>query len=211
MTFTIFKENNMQKNIKRSLCLVLCLAMTLGLSACSGGASMTEENITVTVETIEKALKDFDTVTLQKYVNSSTLKTIINLSNSHSQFRELGKAMFEKLEIEVKSFDKKDKTVTLLVKNRDMSNIATEYVKELTAGKTVFPLAGLLNNDAFLDTSLQKLTSQISEATVPDNPTEITVSVEKGKKNLVLNFDENAENAVSGGVLTAIKGAIKLD
>ena len=197
----------MQHNIKRGLCLVLCLAVTLGLSACSGGASMSEENITATVETIEKALKDFDTVTLQKYVKSNTLKTIINLSNTHSQFADLGKAMFEKLEIEVKSINKKDKTVTLLVKNRDMSKIASEFTKELTEGKSVLQLAGLLNNESFLNTSLSKLTAEISEATVPDNPTEITVSMEKGKENLVLSFDEKAEDAVSGGVLTAIKNA----
>lgn len=200
----------MQKNLKRGICLIICLALTLGLSACSGGASMSEENITATVETIEKALKDFDSAALQKYVKSSTLKTIISLSESHSQFAELGRAMFEKLEIDVKSVNKKDKTVTLLVKNRDMSEIATEFVREITQGKNVLQLAGLLNNESFLNTSLNKLTAQISEATVPDNPEEITVSVEKDRKNLVFVFDEKAEDAVSGGVLTAIKNNINL-
>ena len=198
----------MQKNLKRSVCLVLCLAITLGLSACSGGTAMNEKNITATVETIEQALKDFDTVTLQKYVKSSTLKTIIGLSNSHPQFAELGRAMFEKVEIEYKSFNKADKTVTLLVKNRDMAKIASEFTKELTEGKSVIQLAGLLNNETFLNTSLSKLTAEISEATVPDNPTEITVSLEKGKENLIFALDEKAEDAVSGGVLTAIQSAM---
>ncbi len=197
----------MQKNLKRSLCLVLCLAFSLGLSACSGGASMSDKNITATVETVEKALKDFDSITLEKYVKSSTLKTILNLSKSHPQFAKLGRAMFEKLEIEVKSIDKKNKTVTLLVKNRDMAAIASKFTKELTDGKSLFELAGLLNNETFLDTSLEKLNAEISEATVPDNPKEITVSIEKGKSNLILSFDEKAEDAVSGGVLTAIKEA----
>lgn len=188
----------------------MCLALTLGLSACSGGASVNEENITATVEQVEKALKDFDRATLEKYVKSSTLKTILDLSKSHPQFGELGKAMFEKLEIDVKSIDKKNKTVTLLVKNRDMSAIATEFVTELTKGKSVIQLAGLLNNDGFLDRSLSKLTAEISEATVPDNPTEVTIPFEKGDGNLILSFDETAENAVSGGVLTAIKNSISI-
>ena len=208
MTFTVFKEKLMQKSFKKSLCLVLCLAITLGLSACSGGASMSEENITATVETIEKALKNFDGITLQKYVKSDTLKTILTLSNSHSQFSDLGRAMFEKLEIQVKSIDRKNKTVTLLVTNRDMSQIAGTFAKQVLEGKSVFQLAGLLNNEQFLDTSLAKLTAEISEATVPDNPKEITVSIEKSKKNLILVFDEKAEDAVSGGVLTAIMNSI---
>ena len=36
---------------------------------------------------------------------------------------------------------------------------------------------------------------------------EITLSVKKGEENLVLVFDEEAENAVSGGALGAIKSA----
>ena len=34
---------------------------------------------------------------------------------------------------------------------------------------------------------------------------DITLNIEQGSKNLKLSFDENAENAVSGGALTAIK------
>ncbi len=198
----------MQYNLKKGICLILAFAMTLTLSACSGEKSMSEENIIQTVAKVEKALMDFDRATLQNYVKSSTLKTILDLSKNHSQFSALGKVMFEKLEIEVKSVDKKNKTVTLLVKNRDMSKIAEEFTKDLTKGKSVIQLMALLNNDSFLDTSLSKLTAEISEATVPDNPTEITVSVEKGKDNLVLNFDEAAEDAVSGGILTAIKNTV---
>ncbi len=200
----------MQYSIKKGICLILAVAMTLTLSACSGAKSMSEENIIETVARVEKALMDFDRATLQNYVKSSTLKTILDLSKNHSQFSALGKVMFEKLEIEVKSVDKKNKTVTLLVKNRDMSEIAAEFTKELVKGKNLVQLMALLNNDSFLDAALSKLTAEISEATVPDNPKEVTVSIEKGKDNLVLNFDEAAEDAVSGGVLTAIKNSFSM-
>ena len=200
----------MQYSIKKGICLILAVAMTLTLSACSGAKSMSEENIIETVARVEKALMDFDRATLQNYVKSSTLKTILDLSKNHSQFSALGKVMFEKLEIEVKSVDKKNKTVTLLVKNRDMSEIASKFTKELVKGKNLVQLMALLNNDSFLDASLSKLTAEISEATVPDNPKEVTVSIEKGKDNLILNFDEAAEDAVSGGVLTAIKNSFSM-
>ena len=200
----------MKYSIKKGICLILAVAMTLTLSACSGAKSMSEENIIETVARVEKALMDFDRATLQNYVKSSTLKTILDLSKNHSQFSALGKVMFEKLEIEVKSVDKKNKTVTLLVKNRDMSEIASEFTKELVKGKNLVQLMALLNNDSFLDAALSKLTAEISEATVPDNPKEVTVSIEKGKDNLVLNFDEAAEDAVSGGVLTAIKNSFSM-
>jgi hypothetical protein len=34
---------------------------------------------------------------------------------------------------------------------------------------------------------------------------EVTLDIEQGKKNLVLSFDTDAEDAVSGGALTSIK------
>ena len=198
----------MKNTIKKSLSLILCFVLTLALSACSSETSINEENVNNTVTAVEKALKDFDRLSLKAYVKSSTLETILNLSKSHSQFTALGQAMFEKLEISVKSFDKKNQTVTLLVKNRDMAEIGANFAKELTDGRSALDMMKLLNDDAFLDSSLKKLTAEISEATVPDNPTEITVSIEKGNNNLILVFDEEDENAVSGGALTAIKNAI---
>ena len=198
----------MKNTIKKSLSLILCFVLTLALSACSSETSINEENVNNTVTAVEKALKDFDRLSLKAYVKSSTLETILNLSKSHSQFTALGQAMFEKLEISVKSFDKKNQTVTLLVKNRDMAEIGANFAKELTDGRSALDMMKLLNDDAFLDSSIKKLTAEISEATVPDNPTEITVSIEKGNNNLILVFDEEDENAVSGGALTAIKNAI---
>lgn len=199
----------MQSKIKKGICLVIAFAMTLTFSACSGAKSMSEKNINATVAKVEKALQEFDKVTLKKYVKSTTLGTILSLSDSHPQFKALGQSMFEKLTISVKSIDKKNSTVTLLVNNRDMSQIAAEFTKEITAGKSTVDLIRLLGNDTFLNTSLAKLTAQISEATVPDNPKEITVSVEKGNENIILDFDYNAEDAVSGGVLTAVKAVTK--
>ena len=199
----------MNQKIKRGVSLILCFALTLALSACSGGgAKINEETVTETVANVEKALKDFDRLSLNTYIKSSTLETILNLSKSHSQFTALGQAMFEKLEISVKSVDTKNETVTLLVKNRDMAAIATEFTKEITEGRNTYEMMQLLNDNAFLDSSLKKLTAQISEATVPDNPTEITVPIEKNGDVLVLVMDEKAEDAISGGALTAIQQAI---
>ena len=203
-----FAGENMKQKIKRGVSLILCFALTLALSSCSGGTKVTEENVNNTVANVEKALKDFDRLSLKTYVKSSTLETILNLSKSHSQFNALGKAMFEKLEISVKSVDTKNETVTLLVKNRDMAAIATEFTKEITAGRNTVQMMQLLNDDAFLNSSLKKLTAEISEATVPDNPTEITVPIEKNENNLVLVMDEKAEDAISGGALTAIQNVV---
>ena len=194
----------MQSCFKKSVCLVLCFLISMSLSACSASTAMTEDNITKTVALVEKALKEFDKNTLKKYVDSQTLDYIISLAGKYDQYSKLGQAMFEKLEFEIKGIDLQNKTVTLSVKNRDMGKIAADFTEDLTEKYTPVQMLGLLGDEIFLNASLTKLTSQISEAIVPDNPTEITLNIEEGDKNLVLQFDSAAEDAVSGGVLTAI-------
>ena len=198
----------MHNYIKRGISLFLCLAMVFALSACSGRA-MTEENITKTVELVEKALREFDRDTLQKYVSSKTLDYIIRFANSKEQFDTIGKLLFEKLELTVQSVDVENQTVTLEIVNRDMTEIARRYSKLIKdySGGNALDMVKLLNDDEFLDISVRSITSQISYATVPDNPVVLTVSVSKGSKNLVLNLDEEAENAVSGGVVKEISAA----
>ena len=195
----------MQIHIKRSLCALLCLVMGLSLSACSNGAEMTDENINDTVALAEKALKEFDTEALKKYVDSQTLGYILNIADAHEQVGELAKLMFENLTLEVKSIDIENQTVTLLVNNKDLSLVGERYARRL---KSQFPTTLALINgysdEGFLDSSMKMLTAQISRAIVPDNPTEVTVSVKKDGKNLKLVFDQTAEDAVSGGALTAI-------
>ena len=196
----------MKQKFRKGLSLLICFALTFSLSACSGGKpQINEETVAETVANVEKALKDFDRLSLKAYVKSSTLDTILNLSKTHPQFTALGQSMFEKLEISVKSVNKKDKTVTLSVKNRDLSKIATEFTNSITEGRNILQMTQLLNDDKFLNESLKKLTAEISEATVPDNPTEITVPIEKNESNLVLVMDDKAEDIISGGALTAIK------
>lgn len=204
--------SSMHNYIKRGISLFLCFAMVFALSACSGRA-MTEENITKTVELVEKALREFDRETLQKYVSSKTLDYIIRFANNKEQFDTIGKILFEKLELNIQSVDVDNHTVTLEIINRDMSVIAERYtklIKEYSNGGKTIDMMKLLSDESFLDISVRSITSQISYATMPDNPTVVTVSVTKGKKNLVLNLDEEAEEAVSGGVISVITEAFSL-
>ncbi len=71
-------------------------------------------------------------------------------------------------------------------------------------------MLSLLKDETFLNTSLAKLTAEISAATVPDNPETVTLTVVQGAKNLTLSFNSEAEDAVSGGAISAITEAIKL-
>ena len=107
----------MKKVISAILCIVL-----LGATLCScskTSSDLTEDNIKKTTETAFAALVDFDTDKLEKFVDSSTLNVIMNYAKSHSQFSDLGKAIFENLTYEIKSIDVDAKTVTVSVKNKD--------------------------------------------------------------------------------------------
>ena len=197
-------------HLKRSICVLLCLVMGLSMSSCSSGSKITEENVTKTVELVEKALREFDTESLKKYLDTPTLSYIINLANSHEQINEIGKLMFENVTLEIKSIDVENETVTLLVNNKDLSLVGERYAKRLNAQfKKLTDLLAGFSDETFLDSSYKQLSAQISRAIIPDNPTEVTVTVKSSGNHLELVFDQAAEDAVSGGAVTAITTTYK--
>ena len=189
---------------KNSMCIFLCLLFALGFSGCSGNNELTQSNVNQTVLKVEKALKSFDEEDLKKYVESDTLSKILSVSNGKTQFAELGRAIFENLSIEITHIDIEAKTVTVSVKNKDLSQIASDFANDLSSTYSAFQLLGKLNDDEFLDAKLGDLTKSISQAEMQNDSTRITLSIKQGNKNLVIGFDEDAENAVSGGALGAI-------
>lgn len=186
------------------------LIVAFSFTACSSKPNnkLTEKNITNTIDTIFDALKEFDSSTVKRYVESSTLDTILTYASKKDQFRKLGVAMFENLQYEIKEIDTDNKTVMLAVKNKDLSEVASEYTKNLL--KEYASISGMLQllkdiqNDSWLDTNLSVLTKGISNAAMKDEETDITLSFEQKNDRLVFTFTQTAEDAVSGGALTAI-------
>lgn len=193
----------MKKFVKVAACVILSVIMALSFASCSS-TKITEKNVIETVSAVETALKEFDTDALNRYVSSTTLDYIVKLSASHEQFAELGKAMFADLELEVKSVDTENQTVTIAVSNKKLNEIASIFTEGLKSNYSNTELLRKLNDDSFLNNSLNVLLEGIKNSKTPVQA-EITVKVEKGKKNLVLALDETAEDAVSGGALGAIK------
>lgn len=194
----------MKKALKVITSILLTLSMVFSLSACSSGAKLTQENVIKTVEIVETALKEFDTEKLQKYVSSTTLDYIIKFSNNHEQFAELGRAIFKDLEMEVESVDLENKTVTVTVRNKKLTNAASSFSKKLKERYSSFQLLQKLDDESFLNSSLGELVESIADAQLTTEVT-VTLNIEQGKKNLILSFDADAEDAVSGGALQAIQ------
>ncbi|MCD7872033.1 MAG: hypothetical protein LUG21_01765 [Clostridiales bacterium] len=197
--------------MKKPISLLLSvIIIVLAFSSCSSkpNAELTEENITKTVDTAFTALKEFDTKKLDTYVSSSTLSIIMKYAESHTQFQDLGKAIFANLSYEIKSIDTQNSTVTVSVLNKDLYDKAYNFVNGLLQNYSTLQLLQRLGDDAWLDNNLTKLTDEIDSASMQSSPTDITLTISQSSKNLVLQFDENAENGVSGGALSAIKGAI---
>lgn len=197
------------KNIpKILLSVLLAVALAFSFSSCSKSVELTEENVIETVAVVEDSLKKFDSKKLEKYVNSSTLSTIMRYADKHKQFKELGKAIFSDLRITVDDVDIKNQTVTVTVKNKDLSSVASDFAEKLKNNYSAVQLLNKLDDDDFLDFSLNQLVESMDAV---DDETEVTVTlnVKKGDKNLVLTFDDDSEDAVSGGALTAIKNIYK--
>lgn len=198
----------MKKILSLALSVLLIAAV---FSACSSkpGSAMTEENVTATVDTAFTALQEFDKDTLDTYVDSPTLDVIMGFAKDHEQFTELGKAIFGSLSYEIKSIDLENKTVTLTVKNKELSGIAADFTRELLSKYSTFDLLAQLNSDLWLNNNLSVLTERISAAPLKADGVDITLSITQEKRHLVLSFDDAAEDAVSGGALSAIKDYIK--
>lgn len=193
--------------MKKLLSLVLALLLALSFAGCSGSTAMTEKNVTATVDQAFSALKDFNTKKLEKYVDSKTLSVIISYANKHDQFADLGKALFKNLEYNIESIDLDAKTVTVTVsvRNKDLKDTASAFTKALVSKYSALQMLGLLNNETWLNTSLKSLTDSIAIAKMQSAPVRVTLTVTAGKKNLMLGFDDAAENAVSGDALQAVK------
>lgn len=194
----------MKKLISLSLAILL---IAISFSACSQKPNneFTQENVTKTVTTAFDALKNVDTETLETYVSSSTLSILSSYIDKKDQFKELGKAMFANLSYEIKDINLENNTVTVAVINKDLKASTEKYTKSLLKAYTKIQLLQRLNDDKWLDNNLSKLTAQIEKAQIQKEPTEITISIQQKSNNLVLVFDETAEDAVSGGAIGAIK------
>lgn len=195
--------------MKKIISAILVLSIVFVFAGCSGpNAELTEENITETVNVAVDALKEFDTEQLDKYVESSTLSYIVGFAEDHEQFAELGRAIFKNLTVDVKSIDIENKTVTVTVRNKDLEQAAYDFTQDLLNNYTKIQLLGKLTNDSWLDSNLSTLVSEIGKAKMSDQGIDVTLTIRQDKKNLVLCFDETAENAVSGGALGAVKSIV---
>ena len=199
----------MKKATKSFICIILSAAFLFVLSACTGSAELTEDNVSKTVESAAYALHEFNSKDLKKYVDSDTLSYIISLADKHEQFAQLGRAMFENLDITVKSIDLEGKTVEVEVVNKDLFFVASNFTYDLTNNYSTIQLLSLLNDESFLNSSLNNLTNDISQTAAFTEPKTVQLSIVQGKKNLILKVDEEAENAISGGALSAVKSIIK--
>lgn len=208
----------MKSVLKKSICLLLCIITAVSFAACSKSASkqksellsgltdsVDEANVTATLKAIESGLKAFDTDVFSACVNSSTLEYIIGFSKGHTQFSDLGKAIFENLTMDIKSIDLNKKTVTLSVNNKQLYIVASNFAGTLKGTYSTTQLLSLLKDDEFLDSSLSTLIDGIKNAEMKEEPEEITLSFEQKDGYLVFTFDETAESAVSGGALKAVK------
>ena len=197
----------MKRVLSLALVFILIAALLCGCSS-APTTDMTEKNVKKTVDVAFEALKDFDIEALNTYVKSSTLTQIITFAEEHEQFRKLGQAIFANLSYEVVDIDLDAALVTVAVTNKDLDEAAQNFMNGLLDEASLLDLVSRLNDDAWLDQNLSILTNSINNCEMYPEPVEVTLKIREGAENLVLRFGADAENAVSGGALGAIKSII---
>lgn len=196
------------KATKGFICVLLALMLCFSFVGCNS-SKVTEQDVTKTVDKAVIALRNFDKKKMNKYIDSQTLSYIITLSKGHDQFVELGKAIFQNLEIEVEEVDLENQTVTLSIRNKSLFRIASSFTRDLLKNYSTLQIVNLLKNEDFLDRSLKLLVDEINEQTTYSSAKSVTLNYEKKNGHIVLSLDEDAEKAFSGGALTAVKQIIK--
>lgn len=192
----------MKKIISITLAAVI---IALSFCACSKpNAKLTEGNVKKTVNTAFSALKDFNTEDLKTYVSSGTLDLIITYAEQHEQFVDLGQAIFKNLDYEIKEINLDLKTVTISVKNKNLTSAAQNFADGLK-GYSTFQLLSKLSDENWLNSSLAELTQTISDSPDTDSYTDITLHIKQEGDHLVLIFPGDTEDMVSGGAISAIK------
>lgn len=200
-------EVNMKKVLSLLLVFIIVAMLFSGCSSAPNG-DMTENNVKNTVGVAFDALKAFDIDALNTYVKSSTLSQIMTYAQEHEQFKKLGQAIFANLEYEIVDIDLDAGLVTLSVKNKDLEEAAKNYLDGLLDEYTLLDLLALISDDSWLDNNLSVLTNSIDDCEMNTEPVEVTLKIKEGGSNLILRFGADAENAVSGGALGAIKSII---
>lgn len=199
----------MKKSFISVLCIILCISVIFSFAGCSKKVELTEENVISAVEEATTALHEFNTRDLKKYVDSKSLAFIIGLAEEHEQFADLGRGMFASLEIKVISVDLENKTATVEVSNKDLYAIASSFTYNLTKQYSTMQLLTLINDETFLDLNLTELLEDIEKASLYPEKKVVTLTLNDEGKNIVIGVDEEAENAISGGALSAITSIVQ--
>lgn len=199
---------NMKKILSLALVFIIVAMLFSGCSSSAPNGDMTEKNVKNTVAVAFDALKAFDIDALNTYVKSSTLSQIMTYAQDHEQFKKLGQAIFANLEYEIVDIDLDAGLVTLSVKNKDLEEAAKRYMDGLLEEFSLLDLLAQISDDSWLNDNLSVLTNSIDDCEMNNEPVEITLKIKEGGGNLVLRFGSDAENAVSGGALGAIKSII---
>ena len=208
----------MKKVAKKTICILLCLAICFGFGGCSSN-KMSEKNVTATVEKVEGAFKSLNVATLGKYIKfeslsnlSSSLGEDVNLAESISigklsdlkPFAKLCTIIFENLEIKTESINLEEMTVDVSITNKDYYSSAIIFAYNLKRNYSTQELIALMGNQARFEEKLNELITSLESSEAPTQTTTVTLKIEQGDRNLVLVLDKDAEHAVTGGVLSAI-------
>ena len=201
--------NKTTSSIKKLLCLLLCTLMVFSFSGCSS-KKLSEENVNKTIETVENAFIDASVVTLNKYTKFDTVlsnKIKVDPKNlgGKKKLLELTKVLFENLEIEVNSVDLEEMTVTLNVTNKVTYLTTDNFLTNLKKSNSVTQIITNLSDDEFVTKNVDIYIKELEKAPIASSPRTITVKFEQGKHNLVLLFDDEAINAITGGASEALK------
>ena len=199
------------KKAKKILCSALALIMIFSFSACSSKTEDPTTQIKDNVNAVEKGLFEFDLNEVLKYAKGDAVNNIKLVSKHSEDFEEIAKSVFYNLKITVEEVNieegKDIGDVTLKIKNRDFTNVITQYLGE--------NMQGFINGDIDLtdekvvEEQLKTVRKLINDCT-ETKESAVIVPVEKNKNGRwILLLSSEAEDALSGGTANIVNAIVK--
>lgn len=173
-------------------------------------AGILEETPEQAVTNALDALKLFDEATFERYFNDGQFMNYEDPNVSQATIEEMMQLFYTKLDYKIKSSTLKGEvaTVNVEIRNTDMGAIFDEYMLEmiqLGLAESVKPEDQRLSEEEILQKAEEILLGLMKREDNPLVTTTVNITLIKNGNSWIINADEDLQDAVTGGLLSALQ------
>jgi len=180
--------------------LIVIILFAVVLTACGPKGETPEQAVTNALN----AIRDYDKIAMEKYLDDDFMR-----ENETEDDEENTKLLCKKLVYTIKSSSVNGDTATVKaeVTNLDMGKIMAAYMEQALQVAFANAFAEEPMGDEELEARIEEIFLDLLGKEDNDTvTTTVDIKLTKGKSNWIIDSDEAFQDAVLGGLLTALQG-----